>query len=361
MKTILVVDDEEVLLWSLSKELSNTYKVFTAKNGLHAVEILQKNPEVEVLVTDIRMPEMDGLELIEAAKRILPSIKVVVMTAFGSPAVQEEVNRRGSMYYLEKPFVVSKLLQVIADVLGEGFAGTVMSLQLCDVIQIIYMGRKSVTFHIHHQGKQGCIVFKAGEVMHAVCENLQGEEAFFQLMFWDGGHFDMLPYQEPQYRTITQSCEYLLFEGMRRKDEWEHEHKQQQSTNSTVSASGADIPAPTFFVPPQWEQPIKNLLKNPNVEDIVLIHKKQRTWKNWNTVTPEKFIDLYWLLGNTGEKLTTIFTDSFRRHIYFAGTHAAMPQVSVFFWDTADYYLAFHLKDHPDEHMTQTIEKMVQP
>ncbi len=101
---ILVVDDEAIVRESLRDWLSDVgYEVLTAENGPQALEIIQKE-EPRIVIADLVMPGMDGLELLKMAKEISPSIEVIIITAYGSIPTAITAMREGAYDYIEKPF-----------------------------------------------------------------------------------------------------------------------------------------------------------------------------------------------------------------------------------------------------------------
>jgi len=106
VKDILLVDDESGFLMSLAEGLKSVCcdncNVFTAKNGLQAIEML-KTLIIDVVVTDLRMPEMDGFELIEYLKKNYPGISVVVMTAHSDMDLEPLMQNHHVKYIAEKP------------------------------------------------------------------------------------------------------------------------------------------------------------------------------------------------------------------------------------------------------------------
>ena len=101
---ILVVDDEAIIRESLHDWLSDAgYQVFTAENGPQALEILEKE-RLGIVIADLVMPEMDGIELMKKAKEILPNVEVIIITAYGSIPTAIAAMREGAYDYIEKPF-----------------------------------------------------------------------------------------------------------------------------------------------------------------------------------------------------------------------------------------------------------------
>jgi two-component system response regulator AtoC len=101
---ILVVDDEAVIRESLRDWLSDvSYEVFTAENGSQALEIIEREG-LGIVITDLVMPGMDGIELMKRAKEIVPNIEVIIITAYGSIPTAISAMREGAYDYIEKPF-----------------------------------------------------------------------------------------------------------------------------------------------------------------------------------------------------------------------------------------------------------------
>ncbi len=100
---ILVVDDKKNMLGLLTKILEPDMRVLTANNGTEAVGILEKN-EVDVVLSDLRMPDMDGLQVLETVKKLRPQAEFVLMTAYASVATAIQALRLGAYDYLTKPF-----------------------------------------------------------------------------------------------------------------------------------------------------------------------------------------------------------------------------------------------------------------
>jgi len=121
LKSILVVDDEEDLTWSISKSLEKNdknFEVICVNNGDSALAYLATR-HVDLVITDMRMPGRDGLALLKDIKRDYPRTRAIIMTAHNSDEVRGQIERHGlTSYYLEKPFELRYLRQLIYDALG---------------------------------------------------------------------------------------------------------------------------------------------------------------------------------------------------------------------------------------------------
>jgi DNA-binding NtrC family response regulator len=100
---VLIVDDKESLRSLLVRLLEPTFETTTAETGEEALELL-RSANFDVMVSDIRMPGIDGLELLRRAKAIDPDLEVLLMTAYASVQSAVEAIREGAFDYLPKPF-----------------------------------------------------------------------------------------------------------------------------------------------------------------------------------------------------------------------------------------------------------------
>jgi excisionase family DNA binding protein len=116
---ILVVDDEASIREMLSKTLSLAeYDVEVAADGRAALERLKLMP-YDLLITDLKMPGVDGLTVIREARRYRPELPVIIITGFSTEASAVEAINLGVAGYLTKPFRVPRVLAVAAKALGE--------------------------------------------------------------------------------------------------------------------------------------------------------------------------------------------------------------------------------------------------
>ena len=108
--SILIVDDEEAIRHSLGEILKlEGYAVATAESGEAAVEAIQKQP-YDLMLLDIRMPGMDGIEVLKFTNRYAPEIKVILLTAHGSLELAIEALRIGAQDYILKPATTRTIL-----------------------------------------------------------------------------------------------------------------------------------------------------------------------------------------------------------------------------------------------------------
>lgn len=118
---ILIVDDEPTLLFFLKQGLQDSELVCQVDKASGSEEALTKLTlnHYDLLITDLKMPGINGLTLIEVARSLHPRISVILMTAYGSREVEDEASQLGVDGYLTKPFPTTKLRDMAARLLKE--------------------------------------------------------------------------------------------------------------------------------------------------------------------------------------------------------------------------------------------------
>lgn len=222
---ILVVDDEEVLTTLICDyfEYHESGIVPIVTNDPHQVlSILEENKDIRLILSDFRMPGINGLELLLRVKARYPNMLFVMMTGYGTQELKKAGLQRGAIRYVEKPIDLVELSELIREELKEhasGFGGIVESVQLPDIIQLMGMSRRSSILKIIADQGRGEICFRDGEVISAQCGKLVGEKAFFEILKWSGGRFAFAEPRSKMRQTITQSWQGLLLDSARLHDE----------------------------------------------------------------------------------------------------------------------------------------------
>jgi len=117
LKRILVVDDEENARMALSKILTREgYDVASAGNGYEALNYL-RDKEVELIITDINMPEMNGMAFLRELNRSHPASNVIMITAYGEVESYIEAMNLGAFEYINKPVKFEELNKIIRKIL----------------------------------------------------------------------------------------------------------------------------------------------------------------------------------------------------------------------------------------------------
>ena len=113
MSNLLIVDDEQSYRQLLTLVFEGDgHNLRTAKNGREALEMLNGEP-AEVIITDVRMPDMNGIELLREVRELLPDISVVLMTAYATVDTAREAFKLGADDFIQKPFDVEELKIIV--------------------------------------------------------------------------------------------------------------------------------------------------------------------------------------------------------------------------------------------------------
>ena len=226
-RRVLFVDDEANLVWSTLRLLEAERQDLVFEGFTDPVAALQRVQEAppDALVTDVRMPGLSGLQLLVRARAVVPGLPVVVVTAFGSPEVRDEVRKRGSVEYIEKPFALEALLAAVDKALSRatGFSGAVTLVALPDIVQMHALSRFTGALRFSNDDERATLFFVMGEIHDAECGDLRGSEAVYRVLTWRGGGFEAQQGAMPPERTIDLGWQELLIEGCRRLDESESE------------------------------------------------------------------------------------------------------------------------------------------
>ncbi len=221
MKHILLVDDEKPFLLSLRDGLltaGKNYRLFLAGDGREALQILG-GEKIDLLVTDLKLPVMDGFQLLAHVSRSYPTLPVIVMTAFGTPEIEEHLSRYSSLHYLEKPLDIDLLAETIDRALTATGRSYIKGISLATFLQLIHMEKKTCTLKVRSRGRTGYLYLRGGELIDADTKNRTGRQAALQIVAWDDAEIEMDDICRRQTKRVEASLEFILMEAFRRKDE----------------------------------------------------------------------------------------------------------------------------------------------
>jgi CheY-like chemotaxis protein len=228
-KRILFVDDELGLLDFIRQLMGHfagpAWEIHTAPDVSKALGIMQEY-KIDLLVLDIHMPVVDGLQFLNLLQRKFPNVLKVVLTGDATEHHRATCLSNGAELFLEKPrdeggwrSVYATLHELTRFQPEEGFRGVLRRVGLQDVLQMECLARNSSVLKIHAGGAHGMIFVKEGQIIHAQCGSRTGEDAFNYLLGLTGGEFDVQPFTMPPMQSISGSWEFLLMEAARKRDE----------------------------------------------------------------------------------------------------------------------------------------------
>lgn len=226
IKKVLIVDDDQEMLFSLKEGLekyNETFSVSMAGDGLIAMEKLKKTP-ISLVVTDLKMPRMDGFTLLALIMEQYPDIPVIIMTGYSTPEMQILAREGGAVGYIEKPFMVDDLARkIMTTVRRESEGGTLHGVSSGMFLQLIEMEQKTCTIRLvdKSSGKQGVLFFRDGVLLDARINGLQGVDAAYEIFSWDEVTLSIQNVCAQKEKKIESDLQVVLLEAMRLKDEAE--------------------------------------------------------------------------------------------------------------------------------------------
>lgn len=295
-RNILIVDDNEVFLKMAVLKIGNSYKegnFITAKSGREALEILQKK-SIDLLITDVYMPGMNGFQLLIRARRLIPGLKVIMMTAYYSQELHERAFNYGSLAYIEKPFKVESMCELLRRSFDEGrkkFTGEMQGIEISDIIQLNCIAKLNNVVQIDCHGNKGSIYFEKGEIVHASYNGVEGEEALKEILIFDSGYFSTKKITNSPKKTIFKNWQQLLLELMVSIDE---------------SRGGVKVSRNLIYVEDREDSQAKTKGSGGKTRVLVVDDSKISTKLLINILASDKGLDIIGDAGNGKEALALV-------------------------------------------------------
>ncbi|MEA1867669.1 MAG: response regulator [Thermodesulfobacteriota bacterium] len=278
MQNVLIVDDEKVFLLSLSdglKSYSEEFNVLIAFNGKEAVKILNST-KINLVVTDLKMPEMDGFQLLAYLTRHFPNIPTIVMTAFGTPDMEGKLLTMGATQYLEKPLDFDILADNIRQhVARDDSQGHIKGITLGTFLQLLEMEGKTCTLTVTSTERIGSLYCLEGELINAKTETSEGEQAAYEIISWDETEIEINYSCKNKTKTIISPLSFVLMESCKIKDEDSKQLKEQKTKD--IEKNGIDKIEEIDFLVDEKEDETKpdyieekyeeHLVSQPEIED----------------------------------------------------------------------------------------------
>ena len=224
VKKVLIVDDDQQMLLSLKEGLSKydeTFSIATEQDGLGAVDQL-KNSTISLVVTDLKMPKMDGFSLLSHIMEHYPEIPVIIITGYSTSEMERLAREGGAIGYIAKPFMIDDLAKrIITTLRKEADGGTLHSVSSGIFLQLMEMEEKTCTVRLVEKpsGKQGILFFLDGQLLDARCDSLRGEAAAYEIFSWDDVSLSIQNSCPQRERRIHRDLQAILLDAMRLKDE----------------------------------------------------------------------------------------------------------------------------------------------
>jgi CheY-like chemotaxis protein len=220
-----------------------------ADNAREALKFLSLKP-CDLLIADLRLPEVDGLQLLLRVRQSFPHLTKIVMAAYASPRDSQKAIEYGSLTYVEKPTTPSgydKAVEKVSEILAKTPQiprGALGELELDSMVADGIETPQSCVLVLYAEAGAGRLYLEGGRVVHAETPESRGGDALKEMLGWQGGPFEKRTFQEPQKRTLDIPWEDVFSVWM--------EEKSHQPAPKTETAPKSE-PAPKTAAPAQPE------------------------------------------------------------------------------------------------------------
>ena len=224
---ILILDDEADWLEmcrEMLTHLPSKPEIRAASTGAHAVAQLDAEP-FRLLICDLKMPRIDGLQVLAIVRRRFPDLRTVVLTALEDEEFRSRAYALGvDLFWLKSDMQqnMKMFLDCLESLLGrdmaDGFRG-IQNKSLMDIIQMECLSRNSTLLRLTRGPLVAKIWIQDGELIDAEVQGAHGEAAFRKILYWKSGTFENLPAEPNRERSIQKSVNALLLESAQSMDE----------------------------------------------------------------------------------------------------------------------------------------------
>ena len=231
---VLLVDDNPMVLAMLRDALAPLANVTTAGDSADALlKAVDEAPDL--LVSDYRMPGMDGRQLVEKLRSRSSTAKISVILLATKSDISEKLSLQDHTAddFVEKPFFLREATQRIKRLIdkialekmskstsSDGVVrGSLAQMNVIDLVQSLEMGRKSCLLTLTLDKDKCEMYVSEGQVTHAVYGSLTGDPAVFKVLRWTGGNFQINFEGKTKQQSTTLNTQGLLMEGLRLLDE----------------------------------------------------------------------------------------------------------------------------------------------
>lgn len=204
---------------SLSRELPG-HRVITSDAGRTAMDILKRS-EPSLVLADMRLSDMSGLKLLLKAKALCPGVVTIMTSDCGSQEARRMCLEAGVDFFMEKPIDVHRLTGLLGLESPDAtsvFRGTLDNLGVPDVLQLILCRPSPMLMRLDSPHGAGGIEIENGNVIHARANGQVGEEAFYELVGWNEGNFEVVDVVCSEERTIALPLSQLLLKAAARDE-----------------------------------------------------------------------------------------------------------------------------------------------
>jgi DNA-binding NarL/FixJ family response regulator/Tfp pilus assembly protein PilZ len=221
MKSVLIVDSDPAMLEiiaGLLRDHGTYFRIMKVESRAKALKIIDRI-QMDMVITGLRIPEADTVNLLEQLKQHYPKIKTVVLTDVISPAMQSRINAIGVAAYIEEPVDMDRLTELILAELAIGYGGRLRGISLSSFTQMLELEGASCVLQLRENTKFGRLFFKDGNLIAAETNTLKAQQAAVEILGWENVQIDIDYSPFEKQKDINSPLMNLLLETHRNQDE----------------------------------------------------------------------------------------------------------------------------------------------
>jgi DNA-binding response OmpR family regulator/predicted regulator of Ras-like GTPase activity (Roadblock/LC7/MglB family) len=232
---ILLVDDSEALVETLRDGLAASdaeFDVVTAPDVDTATALLDAHP-VDLVITDVNMPGKTGFDLLAHLVQHHPGTPSIVMTGYGTPAMERQAKELGCLRFLAKPLEIDDLRAEVDLALADLASGDLLKMiSQAGFLQLLALERSTCLVNLETGDQTGQMAFEEGRLCEAAAGGLSGTDAVLEMLGWEAPAITLRRHAPKKGDRRDLDLQALLMEAARREDE------QRRATHSRKAGEG---------------------------------------------------------------------------------------------------------------------------
>ncbi len=226
-RRILVIEQEKSIADVLDTYFAkhNVDYLTLSANSIAAALKIVRNLDVDIIISEHAGPgKFSGIDLVRMIRKMKLVVHVVLITDKKCAGDRTQALSQGCSGFLVRPFSYDHLCDLIYAQLqpAHGFNGRVINMRLEDVLQMFCYRSETTLVTVMNGAIRGSVYIHDGGIIHAECGQIEGVEAFFDIMGWESGEFLSQMVLSAPKQTVFMDWQSLLMEGVRQKDEIRH-------------------------------------------------------------------------------------------------------------------------------------------
>jgi CheY-like chemotaxis protein len=221
MTRVLIVEDDVEQARGMARVFSKLrpdLTILTAHNGVEATRLMTERG-VDLVLTDLQMPEMDGFALLAWMHNSAPDVPIFTMSGYGDAETAARLDGLGAPEYFSKPLDARAVLTRLTETLAQSVRGHVQNVSLASFLQLLEMERKTCTLNISCDDRTGILVVNKGALVAAQTGDREGQAAAIEIIAWPFANITISRHRDVGSESIQAPLGFILMEAMRVQDE----------------------------------------------------------------------------------------------------------------------------------------------